>query len=236
MSGTTLWMSFQTRYCTIVLLTLVGPFSALGQSEDAWKNLMKVRHDRGYTLLTRNGSCISGSINEANDAVLKIETVLTNGRGIPLGQLALTTIKRPDVLRVSDNPDVLPHDAVYSGRSSWVDVREAHPYPKTEWLKIVLNHGHERPCKRSEVLDDRLTCEPSATPKSEISRVYYVRLKPASSNQLYLGHEGMAWLDARTWFDCALYGRIDVLLYESPSQEDDALVSCKSRPLATPNR
>lgn len=227
MSGTT---------CTIVLLTLVGPFSALGQSKDGWKNLMKVRHDRVYTVLTRNGSCISGSIAEANDAILKIETVLTNGRGIPLGKVALTTIKLPNVLRVSDNSDVLPHDAVYSGRSSWVDVREAHPYAKAEWLKIVLNDGHERRCKRSDVLDDRITCDASAIPKSEISRVYYVRLKPASGNQLYLSHEGMAWLDARTWFNYALYGRIEVLLYESRDQEDDALLSCKSRPLATLNR
>ena len=227
MSGTT-W--------TMLLLTVAGPFSALGQSEDGWKNLTKVRHDRGYTVLTRNGSCISGSIAEANDAILKIETVLTNGRGIPLGKVALTAIKRPDVLRVSDNSDVLPHDAVYSGRSSWVDVREAHPYPTSEWLKIVLSDGHERRCKRSEVFDDRINCDANAIPKSEISRLYYVRLEPASSNQLYLSHEGMAWLDARTWFNYALYGRIEVLLYDSRDQEDDALLSCKSRPLATPSR
>ena len=72
--------------------------------------------NRGYTVLARNGSCISGSITDANDTVLKIETVLTNGRGIPLGQVALTTIKRADVMRVSDNSEVLPHDSVYSGR------------------------------------------------------------------------------------------------------------------------
>jgi len=46
----------------------------------------------------------------------------------------------------------------------------------------------------------------------------------------------MAWLDARTWFNYALYGRIEVLLYESRDQEDDALLSCKSQPLATPSR
>jgi len=110
-------------------------------------------------------------------------------------------------------------------------VREAHPYARTEWLKIVLNDGHERRCKRSEVLDDRITCEANAIPKSGISRAYYVRLKPASSNQLYLSHEGMAWLDVSTWFKYAFYGRIEVLLYESSGQEDDVLVSCKSRPL-----
>ncbi len=217
-------------------MALLASACAFGELGDGWGNLTKVRHDRGYTVLTRDGACISGSLTELDDAGLRIDTVLTDGRGIRQGGVVSTKVRRSDVLRASDNSILTSHDSVYSGRSSWADVRDARPDNKAEWLKIVRNDGRERRCNRPEVLDDRIRCGTSTVAKAAISRVYYVRLKPASDKQMYLSREAMVWLDARTWFNYALQGRIEVLLYVSSGQVENSVVSCKSWLLPVSNR
>jgi hypothetical protein len=200
-----------------LLVVVVFTAPVCGAADDSWQNLKRIRRDKEYTLLNRLGGCITGQIAGVEDGLVKLVAK----------DALVKVVTRPDVLRVTDNQFGDPHDSIFSGRSSWADVRESRPKVKAEWLKVTTKEGKERTCKASEVLEDRLKCGTDVIPKRDIERVYYVRLKPASEWLEYAAKEGVAWLDARSWFNYLLLGRIDVLLFDSATSEESEPVACK---------
>jgi hypothetical protein len=210
---------------TVIFGLLCMEFSAKAMAEETWQNLKRMRRDREYTVVLRNGSCLTGRVEEVDDSVLKLSAAGDQQARNTGSQ----TIKgaRADILRVTDNRSGDPHGAIYSGRSSWADVRASRPYEKSEWLKIVDKKGKEQTCKSPQVVEDGLKCGNVEISKKEIARVYYVRLKPASDWLEYASREGVGWLDARTWFNYALLGRIDVLLFDSALPEDNQPKACR---------
>src|SRR5579863_9102878 len=93
---------------------------------DGWSNLKRVTPDRPYAVMLRNGQCQYGTISSVGEQVVVLGTY--SGLGV--------AIKRSQIVRVSDNLLAPAHEAVFSARSSWLDVRAAAP-KGSEYLLIV---------------------------------------------------------------------------------------------------
>lgn len=201
---------------------------ANGAADGGWQNLKRMRTDRDYTVLMRNGSCITGRVAAVDTGALELfEPRESANQKTTKTDVRIIEANRNDVLRVTDTRFGDPHDTIYSGRSSWTDVKASRPKGKAEWLKVVDKRGKERTCKTPEASDDGLRCGTEEISKKDIARVYYVRLKPASDWLEYASGEGVGGLDPRTWFNYMLLGRIDVLLFDSALPEDNQAAACR---------
>ena len=219
----------------LAFIVLVPPAHwAQTQPDESWKNLGRIQHDRTYAFALRDGRCFSGSLISTDEESLAVEA---SQRGVPSKLTPNTPSriawKRGDVLLVSDNYPPGPRDAIYSGRSSWADVMASRP-TAAEWLGIVTRDGRERKCRQPAVSDDAVRCDGSTVARSDIARVYYVRLKPATDWELFVSREGVEWLAPRTWFNYLLLGRNNVLLYDAAVPEDKTPAACQPAPGAAP--
>ena len=135
-------------------------------------------------------------------------------------------IQRTDVLRVSDN-DLYAgaRDIVFSGRSSWNDVKDAGPRG-AEYLHIITKHGEEWKWQKPTVSDDSVTSEGKRVAKADVRYISYARSKPLTRREEYVGHENVDWLAPRLWFNGLMLGKISVLLFDADLTEDNSPVGC----------
>ena len=146
--------------------------ASVAEAEDSWKNLERIRLDREYTVVFRDGRCINGRLTVTDDNSLIIESVPSDRPAGHKGDAVhAVTVKRADVIRVSDTTSADPHDVIYNGRSSWADLVTSRP-GNPEWLRIVSKTGEEQKCKQPTFSVDRVKCDHSTVAKSEIARVY----------------------------------------------------------------
>jgi hypothetical protein len=136
-------------------------------------------------------------------------------------------IKRADVLRVSDDDSHAgPHDTVFSGRSSWSDVKAADP-KGPEYLHILMKGGEELKWAKPTVSDDSVSFEGRTIAKAEVRYVSYVRLKPITRYEEHVAHENVNWLAPRLWFNYLMLGKISVLIYSAELAEDNSPAGCR---------
>jgi hypothetical protein len=163
-----------------LILSLACLMSVAGAAaDDGWRNLRRMRRDREYTVLMQNGPCVTGRVTGADNSALKLSPRPESGnQRTPKSDIRTIVVVRNNVLRVTDNPFGDPHDTIYSGRSSWIDVKASRPKEKAEWLKVLDKRGNERTCKAPQASDDALKCGTEEISKWEIARVYSSGLSP----------------------------------------------------------
>jgi hypothetical protein len=205
------------------MLSIVAAANAA--PDGGWSNLYAVTHKRGYRFILKDGGCINGSIQSVSaDAVHVLEWDWTGRR---TNQVVL---HRCAIVRIVDG-GTGAHDAIFSGRSSWIDVEGAAPGGRLEHLLVVTADGRQHIAKNPVITGMHLTisgADKVNIPKSEIRQVFYVRRKPLTANTEYLGRENAALLAPNLWFGGVFLGTIPVLLYDSSKPEANSIIRCSS--------
>lgn len=186
------------------------------EADDGWRNLKQVTHDRDYTVIFRDGHCAHGSLLSVSERA----AVLGSSPGKDL------SIERRNIVRVSDTSLAPAHDAIFSGRSSWIDVKEAGPR-STESLRVVTKRGKESYWRQPAISDDSVAFEGKIIGKSEVRYVFYIRVKPLTKREEHVHHENADLLEPRLWFHSLMLGKISVLLYNSEIPEDNSPLGCR---------
>jgi len=184
---------------------------ALGVLAADWDNLREITRDRLYVVALRDGRCIHGRIISSTDQQLVLDSA---------------TNWRVDVVRVADIPFPSATGPVYSGRSSWDDVKAVHPQ-WSEYLLIQTNRGEELKWKNPNVLGDSIAFVASALRKADVKTVSYVRFKPMTKTEDWYDTESAVILAPRLWFHRAMLGKISVTLYNSGVAEDNSKLGCR---------
>jgi hypothetical protein len=193
----------------------------VGARDDGWENLRRVSEKASLTFMRKDGSCEVGTI-------LKVEptkvTVKTNAVA-PIG------IDKPGLLLVGEGPG--PHDLIYSGRSSWADVVGAKP-SHAESLVVTMKNGKSHTGKPVSASVDAIVLRALAgaetLPKGDISRVTYVRQKPLTDGEEYIGQEApfLMLFSPMTYVRAAgISLKLDVPLYDASAPEDDSALKCQ---------
>lgn len=188
----------------------------------SWKNLRKVTRGREYTVMTRTGACPTGRLGAVATGYLTLK--------LPKGKKV--TVEKQNILRVTVDPDYI----VYSGRSSWADVRTYSSYP-TEAVKITAKAtGQQYVGKITSLSNADVTLRQSGgalkLAKDRIATLSIISYTPLSYGNDYWAEE-CAWmpicmLDAGLWPRMLGYRlRMQVLLFDSSRPEEDSPVACK---------
>jgi hypothetical protein len=182
----------------------------LASPGDGWSNLKHVTRERLYAVMLRDGGCEYGVISSVGEQGLVL------GRDSALG----IAILRSRIARVSDNLTAPGRDAVFSARSSWLDVKGVE-LKGNEYLRVVTKRGEEWKWKRAEVSDDAI----NFIGKADVRYVFHVRSKSLTIDGEYFHQqEDFKWLP---WIGELVPGRISVLLNNSDVVEDDARLACR---------
>ena len=139
-------------------------------------------------------------------------------------------LSRSDLVRVADGP--LLEDVVYSGRSSWEDIRFV-PKSPGERFKLVLKSNETvaaRPLGTSKTdITVRSILGKQIVQRADIAQVIYLRLKPLSFRNDYLIRESsyMVFVLPVFWqYVLKLGVDLPVLLYDSSIPQDDRKLAC----------
>ncbi|HEY6342159.1 MAG TPA: hypothetical protein VIY49_11755 [Bryobacteraceae bacterium] len=189
----------------------------LSASSDGWSNLKRVTRDRPYAVILRDGHCQYGTLSSVGDHAMVLATY--SGIGI--------LIKRAQTTRVTDDPTAPERGAVFSGRSSWLDVKMAVP-KGMEYLHVVTKRGDEWKWKQPAVTDDSISFEKITVGKAVVRYVFHVRAKPLTSDEEFFHQEDLKWLAAIPWLGKRVPRKISVLLYNSDLPEDNSPIACRS--------
>lgn len=186
-----------------------------------WNNIKHVTRKRNMAVVRYDGTCIIGRIKAVTDGAVTMLTL----------EGATITTGRPDVMRVEDDNEI--YDVVYSGRSSWYDVK-GMSHNESEGLKITTKDGKTHEGRFAKATDREVTLLMKSGnvtfSKEEVARVEYIRIKPLSAKADYLAHEGLAWMAPEVWPWYLHIGKyLTVRIYEASLPEDDTPLPCRER-------
>ena len=198
-------------------------------ADDSWQNLKHVTHERYYTVVDRQFSCLTGYIVKTNDHQLTLK--------LPKGTYA--AFDRANVLRVSVSRAgtyLPPHahadvgrayDTIYNDKSSWSDLIGL----AGQEVKVVKTGGETYEGKLLVTSEAQLELDrPGGTlefAKRDIAQVYHLRPKPLTDGEKYSAQEDF-WIDPRLWpYYLNLVPRLPVGLYDSWLPEDNTPVRCQ---------
>jgi hypothetical protein len=213
----------------VILLTACSalPLNALGQSkkDDQWENLKQITRHRTYLYIDRRLHCGSAKIDQVNEQAVKLKR----------SDNTKITIDRQDLLRLGEW-GLSAVGIIYSGRSSWSDVknqRHSSKDPqKSARMRLVTLDGKSHEGQLIEVDDAHLTLLDADNriqlAKNDISKLYHLRFKPYSDRAEYVAEEApLIWaLDPEVLWYALDFTRIPVLLYDSSVPEDDRAIEC----------
>lgn len=225
-------MRVRRAWFTFVALATFGiPTRSQAKSskeEDPWLLLNKITHKRTYTIETRDGQCVWGTIKTVTPDRLTAKVNSLYGTS----DAVMRTFIRNDVLHIGGS--VYQVRLYYSGRSSWSDSAAFHAFGR-EGLKIVAESGETYDVKPPYIVsDDGIATTALGKhvnfPKKDIARIYAVVTKPVTDRQGYLLEE----LGPMIIFDPYFYEYkfhleqyISVLLYDASQPEDDSTGPCE---------
>ena len=183
-----------------------------------WPKLGTLERSNAYTILLRDRTCEMGKIRKVDLSKMTLES----------GNAVL----RSEVLFVGQG--VVAHEILYSGRSSWNDVKRVQPAP-LEKLSVRLKSGRSMSGSVTNVSDSDLTIkrlgDSIKIPKHDIAQVDYIRFKPVSETHRYFAQEAvwLQFLDPKEW---QYLPRIDALLsiriYDIELPEDNSSLRCSN--------
>lgn len=195
------------------MLILAQPARS-GPVDNPWDALRRLPKHQIYTVLNRDGSCLTGGIAGVSDSTLLLSDADQGQR-----QLA-----RPGILRISigETPDV--RSTVYSGRSSWLDLQALHVPPYHSDLLIFTTDDRQFKGYLLGITSDQLSIfaegkEEMRFAKEFISRVLLTR---PGSEQTGV-HRSLFSLPKRIVSPMQA-----VPLYEVTEGEDNSRVECST--------
>jgi hypothetical protein len=212
--------------CVMIATQLVGAQEA--KKGDSWENLTRVRHSPPYTFVDRERNCVVGGIVSVTDRDIAVERWGLTATRPPI----IVTMGRSSLLRVTDGWH--SYDIVYSGRSSWSDVRGLQGIPGGEHVLLITKDAKRHKGRLADVSETHAKLmqgnKTVEITKDDVSRVYCFRYKPASASAIYNAQE-MNFLDPELWpYMLHIAPKIPVLLYDSSMPEDNDPVVCKNNP------
>ena len=222
---------FAVSICVMQLMPALGTCAA--DADDSWDNLGRVNRSRTYTFMDRDSLCVGGRIASFTDQSVTVQT--TRWRRSAAGKMTVdqgvVTLERPKVMLVGEDARI--GDALYSGRSSWSDLKDIHLEPG-ESVTIVTTDGKHHNGKLGAAGENQVTLTRSGREvkfsKSDVRRFYYVRSKPLSDSGADAAREAV-FLDPELWpYLLGITPKVRVLLYDSSVPEDNAPLHCKSDP------
>lgn len=207
---------------------LALPSKVLGQAktEDQWENLKQITRRRTYMYVDRQLHCGNAKIDQVAEKAVTLKRE----------DHTKITIERQDLLRLGEW-GLSANGILYSGRSSWSDVRNQRHDPKNPQrgarLRVVTLDGKNHEGQMIEVDDTHLVLLDAdkrvQLARSDISKVSYLRLKPFSDRAEYVAEElPLLWvLDPEVLRYELDFTRIPVLLYDSSAPQDDSAIECR---------
>ena len=198
--------------------------SNLGRTQDGqWKNLMQANRAWSYAFATHESRCAQGKIAAVTNQTVTLKR--------PDG--TTVSIARQDLLRFG-TLEIGSIGTIYSGRSSWLDVKDL-PHNSTGGavMQVVTHDGTRHDGELQDVQDTSLTLlgagHSDQLTKSDISQIYRFRYKPLSKSAQYANNELFVFkiFDPELWPYFFNVGRVSVLLYDSRVTEDDSPIQCK---------
>lgn len=211
-----------TKRIAAIMIVFCLPLIQVPQgiaTDNSWEKLKHIYRHRDYTLVDRKFSCFQGEIVAITDTALTLK-LLDGGR--------TASFDRSNVLFVEEGLTLA--DTLYSGRSSWLDVRELS-LPSD--IKIVTESGDSLKGKFIQASDDSVTFQlrnqRTEISKDHISRLYHLVGKPLSASADEAAGEGIDGLLFPALWLYLLEGRpkISVRLYDSTMIEENIPVVCK---------
>ena len=201
-------------------LAVLMVLSYLGAAQESDTGpLDRVTHSATFIFFLKDRTCITGRITSADASIIAVQS--SNGASIKLERNQLLQVVQGDA-------------PLFSGRSSWDDVAQAHPYPR-EALVLTLKHGKRISGKPVNVAPENITLKhglaKTVYQKSEISIVEYLRRRPPSDNFQFFLEEApyLLFFYPEFYYRAAgLEGRIRVRLYDASLPEDDAPLKCRA--------
>ncbi|HYL67984.1 MAG TPA: hypothetical protein VEX69_02365 [Candidatus Limnocylindria bacterium] len=204
------------------------PSNLLGQTkpDDQWENLKQITRRRTFLYVDRQLQCGNGKIDQVTERTVTLKRE----------DHTKITIARQDLLRLGEW-GLSANGIVYSARSSWTDVRNQlhspnNPHRRAR-LRIVALDGKIHEGQLIEVDETHLALldegKKVQLAKSDIAKVYYLRLKPWSDRAEYIVQEApVIWIIdpevVRYELDTS---RIPVLLYDSSALQDESAIECR---------
>lgn len=192
------------------------------KNTDSWKNLRKVTRGRNYTVVPRTGECITGKLGAVKADYLTLK--LLKGKQV--------RVEKRDILRVTTGDEYI----VYSGRSSWSDVRTYSSYPTEAVMITTRTTGQRYVGKIASLSNAAVTLSlPGGTvklAKGRIATLSIISYTPLSYGNDYWAEEcflpPVCMLNVGLWPRVLGYHlRIQVLLYDSSQPEKDSPIACK---------
>ncbi len=196
---------------TALILFALPAFAAA--PETPWESLRHLSKHHVYTVLNRDGSCVTGSFVSVSENAFVID------------QGGEQSLPKTDILRVSggETPDV--HTTVYSARSSWADVQALQSPPYYSSLLLITGDARQFTGSLIGVSNDQLTLmidgKEMRFAKEFLARVLLTGKKPA--------FEGASI----HWNPMEMSRKVispmqPVPLYEVTARQDDSTVACST--------
>ena len=199
------------------LFAVIMPSAQGAEKDSAWKILKHITHRSTLAFMIDGVGCIDGRIKSVADHSITID----QQAGGPL------TIEREKLLRVSG----FGVGTIYSGRSSWDDVKGIRP-DLGQRSRVITRDGRrhegESIASDQEIVVHRLGKEETIT-KSEVVQVFYFTDRPASDvlDEMVLETPFIAVLDPELWiYMIQKSDPLAVLLYDSSLPEDNQPIPC----------
>jgi len=207
-------------------MALILPTTAPGQQNDAsWKNLNQLTHRASFIFATKRRDCVTASLKSTNDTSLTVK--LRDGM--------TEKVQRDDLLRINYGESA--RGVLFSGRSSWLDVRALSGTPAPKSLPKVIvetKAGNAHQGTLMSVSSDRLMVRSGnkelELAKGEIATISYVVPKPVSASASYADEElvFLKVFDPELWPTLfGLQGSLVVRLFDASMPEDDSEIVCK---------
>jgi hypothetical protein len=206
-----------------LILVVCSALVPAADNETGWKVLKEqITRRRNYNFLLREGRCLTGWIDKVGDNDVE---VTTGSNGKPVRR----TLVRRDILQVTDT---LP-GLVYSGRSSWVDVRSTATDLHGLRMRVITKAGQTVAGIGVSASESDLTLKTAdgkvKSAKPDVARVELVREKPWSDRAEFAGQElgKLAVIEPEIWPHLLhATGVIDVPLYDASEVEDNSQTAC----------
>ncbi len=192
--------------------TLVALSVLAGPAETTWDTLRHLSKHHVYTVLSRNGACLTGAFVAADDKEIVLDLAQQGEHGL----------SRSDILRISLGETADIHSAVYSARSSWADLIALQTPPYYSDLMVITSDNREFKGPLLGVSQDQLTLyvdnREMRFSKEYVDRVFLTSTKPSverpgAHRSIKLPKKGNSQTQP-------------VPLYEVTEREDDSPLEC----------
>ncbi len=205
--------SYFARTAPLVAFTILFAHNPKVRAQDSADTTQSLQHDRVFSYLLADGSCLFGELESADKSNLTIRQYNKPSIKIP----------KTDLVQMGQG-----HELFYSARSSWSDVETEKIYAR-EALILKLKNGKLVRGKPKTIASDTIELQQALTTKvfqkDQIQTVLAWKIKPPTASfEFVLEEEGFFTIFYPEFYKriFGLEGHVPVRLYESSLTQDDS--------------